>query len=219
MGKEYENLITVDLICHGTPPMKYLNEHIEKAVKGKKFDSFAFRGKYDYCLAVYSGNKKLYKEYKDNDEYFTAFLKSMILRNNCYKCKYARPERVSDITIGDFWGINRDTLKNKYEGRISLVMPNTEKGDVFFKSCKDMLVYEVRKLDEALNPAQGNLLHPSVSHIKREVFIQNYPKYGFEKAIYMTGIGEEVRKKRIKHKVTRPIRLIKKISAKIKRKI
>lgn len=198
LHKDYDNLITVDLICHGTPPHKYLEEHINEKLNGKKWDCYSFRGKYDWFLSVYCNKKIIYQTRRESDEYFMAFLNAMTFRDNCYKCKYARKERVSDITIGDFWGLDRKNLKNQYKGRISLVLPNTENGQSFFDKCKDRFTYEKRSIEEAANPMQGNLLQPSIPHKEREIFIEKYKKDGFEKAVRGTLLGKLVRKNRLK---------------------
>lgn len=213
LQKENENLITVDLICHGTPPETYLNEHIQDVTNNSQYDSVAFRGKYDYYLTVENKGKIKYQRKRDLDTYFQAFADGLILRDNCYSCRYACPDRCADLTIGDFWGIDRSTLKNPYKGRISLVMTNTKKGMDFFEECKDRFVCEERTLKEAMNPEQGNLLHPSVPHNERQFFVRNYPVFGFEKTMKKTKLGKAVNKNYIKSRVNKlfVIRALRKI--------
>ncbi|MGO5421341.1 Coenzyme F420 hydrogenase/dehydrogenase, beta subunit C-terminal domain [Mediterraneibacter faecis] len=209
LGKEYVKLITIDLICHGTPPISYLQEHIKSKVKNEHFDFFSFRGEYDWILTVSKKDKIIYKYKRDFDEYFLSFLDALTYRDNCYSCRYARPERVSDITVGDFWGIDRTTLKTPYKGRISVVLPNTDKGKAFFDSCKEGFVYEERSFDEAANSKQGNLLHPSTPHQDRKIFLENYLKDGFDKAVMKTGIGRVLivnRFKRVKNMIKMQIK-------------
>lgn len=201
LGKEYDDLITVDLICHGTPPIKYLKEHINNKLKNKSWSHVTFRGEYDFVLTVYNQNKIVYQREAKRDEYFKAFLDSMTYRNCCYTCKYACVDRVADITIGDFWGINRESLSNSYSGKISLVLPNTEKGKKYFEQCLSEFVWEIRPLSEALNPQQGNLLHPSIPHSERESFLCDYRKKGFEKSVKHTIIGREVWNANVKYMV------------------
>lgn len=198
LGKEEENLITVDLICHGTPPQEYLKEHVRTVIKNKSYDGISFRGKYNYQFTVYNGDEVLYNQKFNCDDYFKAFSEKLILRENCYKCQYSCPERVSDITIGDFWGLNREKLKQKYDGRISVVLINTENGRKFFEKCKREMYWEEKSIEEAINPQQGNLLHPSIAHKQRKEFEENYLKYGFKKAVRKTTIGKEARRDRTK---------------------
>lgn len=212
IGHEEKNLITVDLICHGTPPMKYLKEHLESCIRGE-WTQISFRGEYDYILTAFNQKKMVYQKKSFHDIYFAAFLKNLILRDNCYQCRYACIERISDITVGDFWGIKRNTLIHPYTGKISLVFINTNYGNTFFKeNCKE-LVYEERSIEEAANPAQGNLLYPSKQHKDRKVFEINYQKYGFEKAVKKTDIAIFVRKNRMKDTVRNsiPYRILRKV--------
>ncbi len=207
LRRDYENLITVDLVCHGTPPHKYLEEHLDKQTKGN-WDSYSFRGRYDYVLTAYKDRKITYQKSKNEDLYFHAFLKKIICRENCYNCFYARPERVSDITIGDFWGLDRSTLKEIYKGRISLVLPNTEKGTAFFECIKSQMVREKRTLEEALNKKQVNLIHPTKPNKERDDFLNYYMQFGFLSAISKTSIRKEVRKNRLKKSI--PFRILRK---------
>ncbi len=197
---DYENLITVDLICHGVTPFSYLNEYIKEVVN-KPWSRVSFRGKRNYHLTVYCEDEIIYSEPRDLDFYFQAFSDKLSFRDNCYSCTYAQGERCGDITIGDFWGIDRSTIKNNYNGRISLMLLNTEKGTLFWKQCADKFVWEERTISEAVNPAQGGLIHPSAPHCDRDRFIEQYRKKDFKKAVEATSVGKAVHKRRIKTKI------------------
>lgn len=174
LGKDYENLILIDLICHGVPPFEYLKEHLDTLCKG--WDNVTFRGKYDFKLTVYKNNqiKKQYN-YLD-DEYYKAFYEGLIFRDNCYKCEYACPQRCSDITIGDFWGLDKKSLKNEYDGRISVALINTNKGLELFYNASDMIYYEERNINEPFCEEQTNLIRPSSVHKDRNIFEYYYHK-------------------------------------------
>lgn len=73
LRKDFENLITVDLICHGTPSQKYLQEYLDNEIGNGKWDRVTFRGKYDWKLTAYKGNKIVYQENKEYDSYFWDF--------------------------------------------------------------------------------------------------------------------------------------------------
>ncbi len=201
--KDYENLVTVDLICHGTPPMKYLSEYLNEVCGKDNWESFSFRGKHDYMMTAYS-DKIAYQKASREDVYFTAFSLNLTFRDNCYSCPYSQGQRVSDITIGDFWGINRNTLQNQYKGKISVILTNTHKGETFFDEYKDLFIYEERKVEEARNKAQSNLIEPSPHHPDRKIFEENL-SMGFAYAVNSTGISDEIanhiRNKKIKSTV------------------
>lgn len=193
LQKEYENLTTIDLICHGTPPIEYLRTYVKELFPNKRVVKASFRGKDDYCLKFFeNGNvNPIYSKMHILDLYFSAFLKGLTFRDNCYMCEYARNERVSDITIGDFWGIDRSTLKRKYEGKISVVLINTDKGKKTLEQCRDKFYMEERQIEEAI---EGNdqLRKPSVLHKDYEKFREVYTQKGFSKAVKSTRIKKEI---------------------------
>ncbi len=199
LGKYYANLVTIDLICHGTPPLKYLLEYISSII-GKKssWSRVTFRGEKDYYLTILNDKQVIYQCKADEDLYFQAFLTGLTYRESCYQCQYACPDRVSDITIGDFWGLDKSKLKHLYTGKVSLVLLNSENGRDFFERCKENFIWERRDISEALNPKQGNLLHPSAKHGDREKFMTCYSKIGFKRAVKQTRIGRQIRNERIK---------------------
>lgn len=200
LNKEYKKLITVDLICHGVPPQAYITEHLNALLKNK-WDRYSFRGKYDYKLTVYYNDQIVYSRYPEHEKYFFPFMKGMIVRDNCYNCEYACKKRIADITIGDFWGIKHSSLTRSYNGRISLVMLNTDKGEDFWENVKDNFVFEERTFLEAANELQTNLREPSPKHIERSIFEQLYPIYGYEKSISKTKLGKNIGKLYLKYKI------------------
>lgn len=148
-----EYLYTVDLICHGTPPASYLSAYVKTLPRYNEISEIRFRGEHDFWFTAKNDrNDEIYCAYKDCDPYFYAFLKGTIYRENCYKCKYAQLNRVADITLGDFWGIERNNLE--YSGKISLILINTIKGEKVVNESGDMMIIEERKLEEAI---RGNL--------------------------------------------------------------
>lgn len=129
LGREYDDLLAVDLICHGTPPQKLLIEHRDYLLgKRAKVDKIGFRSPDGYVLTFSQGNDLLYSKGVYEDTYLYCFMKGLDFRESCYECPYAQGERVGDLTIGDFWGLERSTLDIAYDGRISVVTANTKKG-------------------------------------------------------------------------------------------
>lgn len=193
LKNDYSNLLTVDLICHGTPPMKYLQEYCGFLCGNQHYEKVSFRGKYDYHLAIHGQNSILYNNTCKKDIYYKAFLEGLIFRDNCYKCPYAKAERVSDITIGDFWGLDRSTLKIPNTDKISVVLVQTEKGLQFLDEIKDELYCEERPIAEAMRD-NTQLCHPSVPHRDRSIFVKNYPLKGFVAAVKTPNIKKDVLK-------------------------
>lgn len=125
-----DNLYTVDIICHGTPSVKLLNLFmIENGYDLKSIKDIQFRTKTDFGLST--DGKRIYMS-RVIDDYLCAFLSSIDYTENCYSCKFASLDRVSDITLGDSWGTEyRDEEKNG----ISLLLIQSEKGESLIANC------------------------------------------------------------------------------------
>ena len=191
-----EHLYTIDLICHGTRPESYLTSYLKKIHHRHEIREIKFRGKDDFCFTVYDTHGKItYKKYQTNDLYFLAFLRGITYRENCYTCKYARKERVSDVTVGDFWGLQRETLKHNYDGRISLVIVNSQKGREMLSLLKSFAIIEERSLEEAI-VGNKQLSSPMAITKEREEFLKYYKKFGFRGALRHMKIYKEVYKNR-----------------------
>lgn len=115
-NKKMNNLLTVDLICHGFAPMNYFKQHLKHIEKKKqcRISKVYFRdrtAKKDYSFTLYDNNgKRIYqKVVNDNDYYHLGFHKAYIYRENCYNCLYSSNSRVGDITLGDYTGLGKCT--------------------------------------------------------------------------------------------------------------
>ena len=116
LKKDYENLIVVDIVCHGVSTAQIFQDYISFLEKKKniKITNFAFRdksigwgldAKYEYLKKGKLKTKRLY--YKLSS-FYNNYLKATNYRENCYHCKYACPSRIGDITLGDFWGVEKN---------------------------------------------------------------------------------------------------------------
>lgn len=166
LGKEYENLICVDIICHGAPSPALWRKYAiyQEQKNGGKLKGINFRCKDDSWIDF--GMKEVYKSIpdgemkkiyisKDKDAYMQMFLRDYCLRPSCYECT-AKNVKMSDLTIADFWGIN-DVAPDMNDGMgTSLVLIRTEKGkDVFEKISGSMKLKEVSYEDGVReNPAE-----------------------------------------------------------------
>lgn len=171
----YDNLLTVDIICHGVPNSKFFQDYIAllEAKHRKKIVDFKFRDKNrGWGLTgniTYIVNKQMKTEpiFHMESSYYELFLDSAIYRESCYKCKYACNNRPADITIGDYWGIQKnhaDLLRKEKldESRgISCLIVNSRKGGEFLKRYHSGL----RLWDSEFNNVSEQnqqLQHPSI---------------------------------------------------------
>ena len=137
LRKKYDNLITVDVICHGVPSPKvwgrYLSEVTDNAVKAIK--NCRFRNKdngwkrFNFKLECSSENKPIrISSYHKDNHFMRAFLSNMILRPSCYDCKAKSGRSHSDITLADFWGIQNVAPEMDDDKGTGLVLVNSPKG-------------------------------------------------------------------------------------------
>lgn len=136
-----KNLFTIDVVCHGVSPKKIFNIANKQRFKQMPKNVF-FRDKSNGWRSYnikYIFNNKIIKQRFDKDAWFLEYLKNTYLKKDCYNCKYANIPRVSDITLGDFWGIENIDKKfsktNKNRG-VSLVILNNNKGKKIFEIVK-----------------------------------------------------------------------------------
>lgn len=180
---DYQNLITVNLICHGVPAYKLLKEHIEHVTEDIEINNsnITFRDESGFNLKIKREQQILYCKKNFYDTYYLGFLKSLFYRRCCYSCKYAQENRIGDITIGDFWGFDesKTSFVVKHNDGLSVVMVNSDKGKKFFEKAKKRLYFQERSLQEAV---RGNkqLRNPSEKHRNYDKFKRLYKKYGFE---------------------------------------
>ena len=198
LGRPYERLVTVDIVCHGTPPVKQLKEHIQSKAKDASDMQLHFREDNLFLFNLSSRGKTVYRKIGRTDTYLAAFLEGLNYRTACYQCTYAKPERVSDITICDFWGLGAETpFEHPYTGAVSAALINTAKGDAFFTKSRDRLFVEKRSVNEAVK-GNAQLNSPTPVHKKREEFVNAYIQNGFEKAVSMClSAGMKMEKKRL----------------------
>lgn len=134
---DYANLLTVDIICHGCPPQKFLDAYVEWLEKKYKsrVSKMIFRDKskngWGLMGKIEFENKRIVTFHPSNSSYYYFFDRGEIYSPACYQCKYAKSERISDITLGDYWGIERDkAIARSIDVRngVSLVLVNSEQG-------------------------------------------------------------------------------------------
>lgn len=151
LGKNTDSLYTCDSVCHGVPSpqvFELYKRHLEK-VHGSAIESFLFRDKSkgwkSYHVAVSFRNGKKVRIHFKEDPYMIGFIKSLYLRPSCHGCKYASVSRNSDITLADFWGIEKFLPQLDDDKGISLILVNSEKGAQLLQSCGNDL--EIHRSD------------------------------------------------------------------------
>lgn len=144
LGKDYPELLTVDLACYGVPSPKIWSMYLDDMKKrfGSRITAVSFRDKKhgwkDYCMYISFENGRVYRRHAVKDPFFIGFGKNLFSRKCCYGCMFRHPRSLADITLADFWGAEKlegiDAGDNK---GISLVIANTPKGEVAVESVRD----------------------------------------------------------------------------------
>lgn len=113
LRREYDNLLTVDVICHGVPSPKVWKQYLSEitSTDSMPITNITFRNKqngwHNYFLSVKSGEKELSNISTYTEIYSHLFLTDLMLRPSCYSCPAKSGKSCSDITLGDFWGIEK----------------------------------------------------------------------------------------------------------------
>lgn len=190
VGGNHNNLIIIDLLCHGGASPLLLKKHVEYLVqryKLKDVNNITFRGgDYDCRIALRHNNDVLYWGGQYQDEYFLGFMSHVIFRKSCFICNYASSDRVGDITLADFWGLDKKLVAdyNFLKRGVNLVLVNTEKGKMLF----DSIVPEINTLERELSEAvDGNETLQCATPVPSEydVFWKNMKRHSFEKSMHV----------------------------------
>ena len=179
LGKDYNNLITVDFICHGVPSSLVWQCYIkEKAASlNSKITDISFRNKKDgwkdFGFLVKAESGIVNCEKAGDNIYMNGFLKDLYLRPSCYECKFKTLKRASDITLADFWGIEK-VLPEMYDKRgVSLCWTSSKKGRDILVEALEQTVYQKVDLQEAVMHNSAALKSVNM-HKNREKFFKAF---------------------------------------------
>ena len=167
LPKAYNNLYTCDLVCHGVPSQKAFDIYIDKiGLKDHcKYFNFRYTKGWGFQLSsqqVSPKEKNIRKQVVSpkNAYYLRAFTRGLMFNEACYSCVYAKPERISDFTLADYWGLGEKIPFNHPTSKgVSCLLVNNERALSLFNKCSDF-EYEERPLEEAIE-GNYNLSHVS----------------------------------------------------------
>ena len=177
LGKGYDNLTTMDLICHGVPSQLMFNQfikYLEKKYKTKIVD-FDFRSKKygwpRFTMEFTNSRGRAVNIGKTQEFYIPSFTGGNVIRESCLSCKYACPNRISDITIGDLWGYEKHNLTIDTIRGTSVFTINTPNGEKWLNVLENSLNLE--EIDYKLAVERNHCLHePTAKGEKRELYMQ-----------------------------------------------
>lgn len=188
LGKHYESLLLVDVVCHGVPSPKVWEQYKEyqERIYDAKISGLSFRDKSkgwkDYRVRLNFENGQTYLSRSWDDIYMKSFIKNLISRPSCYDCKFRQWHRESDITLGDFWGAEQVLPQWNDDKGISLVLIHSEKGQRMLQSISEKLrIKEVEK--EAAVEKNRSVIAPIVVPKEREKFFAVLNEKGYDAAV------------------------------------
>ena len=181
--RDNENLLLVDVVCHGTTPHDYLVQHIHTLEEefGQKATRRSFRDPetytYTFTFTLYNADGQRFCErtIQEGDAYQVGYHSKITYRENCYHCHFAKGQRMGDLTIADYHGLGLCAPCEFSSRNVSLILDNTSKGDILIESLRkgqNIEVYE-RPLEEPIK-GEVQLRHPSTKTPARRDFEKLY---------------------------------------------
>ena len=195
LGKEYDHLYTLDVVCHGVPSQELFSKYrswLEKKFK-KPILKWYFRDKkrdgWAQIDRLELQGKTIYQR-ENLDPYTYTYLKSLNLRESCYECQFATAERCSDMTAGDYWGLRNHHPEFYSDKGVCLLVTNTQNGEKLLKRMHDDILllkseYAImRKYNEGLvcKPTRPQLRDSFYREFRRkpmDQFVKEHMKVPF----------------------------------------
>jgi len=166
LGKEYESLICVEMICHGTPSSAVWQKYLDSVgAKHELIQNVFFRDKTmgweNFSVRIDLESGKVLKESHRINSYMGVFLRNYALRESCYVCLAKGDNTCADITLGDFWGVQNAYPEYYKENGVSVVITHTGKGLALLEECSKYLLIHETDLQKSLE--ENWVIYRSVS--------------------------------------------------------
>ncbi len=167
-GKSFDNLLTVEVICHGTPSQKTFEEYIKEVEEKEKekVTDINFRDKtngWKNYLQRFSfkGSHKTVNARQTS--YMQGFLKNLFIRPSCHECPFRCMPRVADISLGDYWGISNFYPELDNDKGTSLILINSAKGKHHFDKIEEQIFSQKTDIESAIkgNPCLVKQVTPN----------------------------------------------------------
>lgn len=180
LRKDYKNLLTVDLICHGVPSPQIFQDYLNFIKGDKQITTINMKSKSNNkkgtAIQVNFTNGKYIRKTLKTDLWNKLYFNQLITRPSCHKCQFTHYNRIGDMTIGDAWGIHKYHPNFHPDMMISLLFTNSPKGVELFNHIQNNLDFIQINKEESQQP---QLEYPAKESPIREVFWKDYLQYGF----------------------------------------
>lgn len=188
LRKSYDNLVSVDVVCHGVPSPMVLEIHKNNIKKkyNSEIKNIKFRDKrigwHKFSFVAELENNEEYSNKATVDSYLRGFLSNLYLRPSCYECKSKNFTGKSDITLADFWGIEKTNPEFSDEKGVSLVLVNSTKGLNLFNDGLDKMKVLKSDLETAIDKNKC-IIQPTFKTKYRREFFKVLEEKGLDRAV------------------------------------
>jgi len=186
LQKDEDNLFCVDVVCHGVPSPKVWQKYVaymEEQV-GSVTRKISFRSKNQgwkrYCVSFQFKNGTEYLQTHQRDIYMQAFLRNICLRPSCHACNFKTLHRKSDITLADFWGIQKVLPDMDDDKGTSLVFVNSIRGEEMFDRIKELIIFREVDIHKAVS-YNSSAIKSDRQNPNRDKFFKDIDKLPFDK--------------------------------------
>lgn len=192
---DYENLICIDIACHGVPSNKIFKKYLNEISKNRDIESIDFRYKSiswdNYSLKVNYKNQSCFEQLSKENLYMQGFVNDFYLRPSCYECKFKGLNRQGDITLADFWGVDKIKSDLYDEKGVSLILVNSQKGLELFEKVKKNIYYDDIDIREAIK-YNISIINSPKKQEKRKLFFKYIDKVTFSQTIELASINSNI---------------------------
>jgi len=193
LKKDYENLYTIDFVCHGVPDANDLKDFISAEVSPLDFENakIRFRDEKGYHMTVWDGSEFVCEIPFSLNFYYHGFLEGWSLRENCHQCAYSSLERCSDLTACDCWSGKEEQINIQMKNGLNGILINTEKGNGLLSSVKE----KITLIESTPNEAKSGIVHlnhpsPETKYSKRYLTLRK--RRGAEYALKNTVLKKKI---------------------------
>lgn len=184
LNRDYPNLITSDLVCHGVPSQKLFDAHIAYLQEHyhHKIVTYDFRDNSKWSVSEkvgFEGRKPLINGNYNLSPYLYSFMHSMTYRPSCYVCPFATIPRQGDITLADCWGAKRFTEGLQTDYGVSLLLTNTNKGRKVWTMVSKYCEWQIVSINDCI-AYNGNLVHASNKPPQRDNIYKDIEQRGYK---------------------------------------
>lgn len=192
LRKDYDNLFTIDVLCHGVPSPKVWGRYLKEQEKkyGADIQSVFFRNKKygwkNYSVEYRFSNSQVNLVNYTQDDFMKIFLENICLRPSCHDCKFKALSRTSDLTIGDCWGVENYMPDMDDDRGTSIILLHSQKGELIWDMIKSSLKY-LKADKDCILPANADSRKSVIQHPKRrEFFVKLNKGIPMEKLVKLT---------------------------------